>query len=224
MSADLNKRAAAARAVALVEPGMRLGLGTGSTAAHFLELLAARLGQGLRIAGGLATSSATERLARQLGIPLLDPTETAAVDLAVDGADEIDPDLNLIKGGGAALLREKIVAGAAQRFVVIADGSKRVRQLGRFPLPVEVTPFGTAITTTAIAAAAAAAECPGQRVVQRLGGDGQPIRTDGANLIFDLHAERIPDPAGLASRLDAVPGVMGHGLFIGMTATALVEG
>src|SRR6266851_3558941 len=146
---DTQKRAAAARALEFVEPGMRLGLGTGSTARHFVELLAERVRGGLRIVA-VPTSESTRRDAQRLGLALTSLEETPALDLTVDGADEIAPDLCLIKGGGGALLREKIVASASSRMVVIADESKWVAVLGRFPLPIEVVPFGLAATRRAV--------------------------------------------------------------------------
>src|SRR6516225_7971416 len=160
MSADTYKRAAAARAVDFVRSGMRLGLGTGSTAAHFVELLAERVRTGLDVLA-VPTSEATRALAEKLGIPLTTLDETPELDLTVDGADEIAPDLTLIKGGGGALLREKIVAAVSARMVVIADDSKWVSILGRFPLPIEITPFGAAATRRAVEAAAARAGSTG---------------------------------------------------------------
>src|SRR5271169_5613993 len=159
-SSDELKRAAAARALDYVEPGMRLGLGTGSTARHFVELLAERVRQGLEVTA-VPTSEATRALAQNLGVPLTTLDETPALDLTVDGADEIGPDLTLIKGGGGALLREKIVAAASARMIVIADESKWVDVLGRFPLPIEITPFGAAATRRAVEAAAARAGSAG---------------------------------------------------------------
>src|SRR5882724_6249441 len=170
MDIETQKRAAAARALAFVEPGMRLGLGTGSTARHFVELLAERVRAGLRIVA-VPTSESTRQDAERLGVPLTSLEETPALDLTVDGADEIAPDLSLIKGGGGALLREKIVASASARMLVIADESKWVAMLGRFPLPIEVVPFGLAATRAAVEAAAAAAHCPGPALL-RQGKDG----------------------------------------------------
>ena len=158
MDVDAQKRAAAARAIEFVRPGMRLGLGSGSTARHFVELLAERVLAGLDIIG-VPTSEATRNDAERLGVPLTSLDETPELDLTVDGADEIGPDLSLIKGGGGALLREKIVAAASARMIVIADESKWVSALGRFPLPVEVMPFGLAATRRAVEAAAVAAGC-----------------------------------------------------------------
>src|SRR5215468_522778 len=173
MSADSYKRAAAARAIGFVRSGMRLGLGTGSTAAHFVELLAERVRTGLDVLA-VPTSEATRALAEKLGIPLTTLDETPELDLTVDGADEIAPDLTLIKGGGGALLREKIVASASAQMTVIADESKWVQMLGRFPLPIEVVPFGLAATRRAVEKAAAASGCPGQALL-RCGKDGHPF-------------------------------------------------
>src|SRR5215470_17737007 len=175
MDVDAQKRAAAARALEFVRPGMRLGLGTGSTAKHFVELLAERVRVGLDIIA-VPTSEATRAQAERLGIPLTTLDETPELDLTVDGADEIAPDLTLIKGGGAALLWEKIVAAASARMIVIADDSKWVPALGRFPLPIDVVPFGLAATRRAVEKAAAACGCPGP-VTQRLTAEGHAFVT-----------------------------------------------
>src|ERR1700704_6056053 len=196
MDLDAQKRAAAARALEFVRPGMRLGLGSGSTAKHFVELLAERVRAGLH-GIGVATSETTRQDAERLGVPLTTLEETPALDLTVDGADEIAPDLSLIKGGGGALLREKIVASASARMVVIADESKWVAMLGRFPLPVEVVPFGLAATRAAVEAAAAAVGCPGP-ALPRQTQDGLPFVTDCGHWILDAALERIPDPGALA--------------------------
>jgi ribose 5-phosphate isomerase A len=222
MDIEAQKRQAAAVAVEWVRPGMRLGLGTGSTARHFVELLAERVRAGLDVVG-VPTSEATRADAERLGVPLTTLDETPALDLTVDGADEIGPDLSLIKGGGGALLREKIVAAASARMVVIADESKWVPALGRFPLPVEVLPFGLAATRLAIEAAAAASGCPGQ-VVLRRGKDGHALVTDGGHWILDAMLGRIAEPQVLAARLSAIPGVMEHGLFIGIAQAAILAG
>ena len=220
MNIDQQKRAAAARALEFVEPGMRLGLGTGSTARHFVELLAQRVREGLRIVA-VPTSEETQRDAQRLGVPLTSLDETPALDLTVDGADEIAPDLALVKGGGGALLREKIVASASASMVVIADESKWVRVLGRFPLPIEVVPFGLAATRAAIEAAAAAAGSPG-RAELRKRKDAAPFVTDGGHWILDAHLDRIADPQALADRLSGIPGVVEHGLFIGLAQAAVL--
>jgi ribose 5-phosphate isomerase A len=222
MDADAQKRAAAARAVEFVRPGMRLGLGTGTTAKHFVELLAERVRAGLDVIA-VPTSEATGRDAERLGIPLTSLDETPQLDLTVDGADEIAPDLSLVKGGGGALLREKIVASASTRMIVIADESKWVPVLGRFPLPVEVMPFGLGAIRRAVEAAAAAAGCAGPLSL-RQDRDGHAFVTDGGHWILDAAFGRIADPASLADRLDGVAGVVEHGLFIGLAHAAVVAG
>jgi ribose 5-phosphate isomerase A len=219
---DDLKRAAAARAVEFVRPGMRLGLGTGSTARHFVALLAERVRGGLAIVA-VPTSEATRADAERLGIPLTTLDVTPQLDLTVDGADEIAPDLAVIKGGGGALLREKIVAAASARMIVIADDSKCVPALGRFPLPVEVVPFGLAATRRAVEAAARAAACAGPAVLRRTP-EGHPFVTDGGHFILDAALDRIPDPKDLALRLAVIPGVVEHGLFIGLVTTAIIAG
>jgi ribose 5-phosphate isomerase A len=219
LSDDL-KRAAAERAVALVEDGMRLGLGTGSTAAHFVALLGERVRGGLKVVG-VPTSEATRAQAEREGVPLTTLDDRPELDLTVDGADELDADLRLIKGGGAALLREKIVAAASRRMIVIADGSKRVETLGRFPLPIEVVPFGLGATRRAIAGVLERYGIAGDLRL-RLTPAGEPLRTDGGHFIFDAHCGRIDEPETLACGLKALPGVVEHGLFLGLATGALV--
>jgi ribose 5-phosphate isomerase A len=219
LSDDL-KRAAAAHAVALVEDGMRVGLGTGSTAAHFVALLGERVRGGLRVVG-VPTSEATRAQAEREGVPLTTLDETPELDLTVDGADELDGDLRLIKGGGAALLREKIVAAASRRMIVIADGSKRVDTLGRFPLPIEVVPFGLGATRRAIAGVLERCGIAGD-LRARLTPAGEPVMTDGGHVILDAHCGRIDEPETLACGLNAVPGVVEHGLFLNLATGALV--
>jgi len=214
--ADSQKRAAGEAAAALVESGMVVGLGTGSTAAWFVKALGAR---GLDVTC-VCTSEATAELARSLGMKLGELGETPEIDLTVDGADEIGPGLSLIKGGGAALLREKLVWEASKRSVVIADAAKRVATLGKFPLPIEVVAFGH--KTTALRICDALAECDiGVAPRLRLK-DGQPVRTDGGNLIYDAACGRIPVPAALASALKSVTGVVDHGLFLDLADQALI--
>src|SRR5947208_12003119 len=213
MDLEAQKRAAAARALEFVRPGMRLGLGSGSTAKHFVELLAQRVRAGLEVIA-VPTSEATRSDAERLGIALTDLDEAPELDLTVDGADEIAPDLSLIKGGGGALLREKIVASASLRMIVIADESKLVSALGRFPLPVEVVPFGLAVTRRAVEAAVTAAGCSGPALLRR-SRDGHAFVTDGGHWILDAALERISDPKSLADRLDRVTGVVEHGPFHG---------
>jgi ribose 5-phosphate isomerase A len=222
MDVEAQKRAAAARAVELVRPGMRLGLGTGSTAKHFVDLLAERVRGGLDVVA-VPTSEATRAQAERLGIALTTLDETPELDLTIDGADEIAPDLTLIKGGGGALLREKIVAAASAKMLVIADQSKWVTMLGRFPLPIEIAPFGAAATRRAVEAATAAAGCPGAATLRKAA-NGHAFVTDGGHWLLDAQLQRILDPKTLAARLSAVPGVMEHGLFIGLAGAAIVAG
>jgi len=222
MDIEAQKRAASARALDHVRPGMRLGLGTGSTARHFVELLGERVRAGLDVVA-VPTSEGTRNDAERLGIPLSTLDQTPELDLTVDGADEIAPDLSLIKGGGGALLREKIVASASARMIVIADESKWVAALGRFPLPIEVVPFGLASTRRAVEAACIAAGSPGPALLRR-GKDGHAFVTDGGHWILDAALERISDPRGLADRLAAIAGVVEHGLFIGLAQTAVLAG
>jgi ribose 5-phosphate isomerase A len=222
MNVEAYKRAAAARAVDFVRSGMRLGLGTGSTAQHFVDLLAERLRTGLDVVA-VATSEATRAQAARLGIALSTLDEISELDLTVDGADEIAPDLTLIKGGGGALLREKVVASASAKMIVIADESKWVPVLGRFPLPIEIVPFGATATRRAVEAAAAEAGCPGPAIL-RLGQNGHAFVTDGGHWLLDAQFQRIADPPALAARLSAVPGVVEHGLFIGLARTAILAG
>jgi ribose 5-phosphate isomerase A len=219
---DALKRQAAARALEQVQGGMKLGLGTGSTAKHFVELLGEKVRAGLAVIG-VPTSEATRAQAVQCGIPLTSLDEVDRLDLTVDGADEADPALNLIKGGGGALLREKIVAAASDRMIVIADDSKWVEALGRFPLPVEVVPFGLGATQRAIARAFAQAGVSGQMGVRK-GRDGHVFATDGGHWIIDAHLGRIADPPRLAGLLNAIPGVVEHGLFIGLASTVILAG
>jgi ribose 5-phosphate isomerase A len=208
------KARAAARALTLVRSGMIVGLGTGSTAELFVRGLAARMREGLRVTG-VPTSSAIEALARSLDIPVTERFDRA-IDLAVDGADEIDPNLNLIKGRGGAMVREKLVAQAARRFVVIADESKLVDALGKAPVPVEVLPFLHQRTLMVL-------EDLGARPILRGGSD--PVMTDNGNYVVDCKfGAPLTSPPELAAALDAVPGVVGHGLFLGMATAAIVAG
>jgi ribose 5-phosphate isomerase A len=222
MDVEGQKRAAAARALEFVRPGMRLGLGSGSTAKHFVELLAERVRAGLDVIG-VPTSETTRRDAERLGVPLTNLDETPELDLTVDGADEVAPDLNLIKGGGGALLREKIVASASAGMIVIVDETKWVSALGRFPLPVEVVPFGLGATRRALAAGIAAAGCAGP-LVQRTAKDGHAFVTDGGHWILDAALGRIADPRSLADRLDGIAGVVEHGLFVGLAHAVVIAG
>ncbi|MEL6197078.1 MAG: ribose-5-phosphate isomerase RpiA [Pseudomonadota bacterium] len=215
------KRAAAAVALDMVRDGMVLGLGTGSTAAIFVELLAARMrADGLSVVA-VPTSIATAAQAGGLGIPLTTLEAVAGLDLTVDGADELDGDLNLIKGGGGALLCEKIVAAASDRMVVIADASKRVATLGRFPLPVEIVRFGAEATERRIAELLAVSAVGATRL-QRRRGEGGLFVTDEGHEITDLHLERIADPPALEAALARVPGVVETGLFVAMADRAVI--
>lgn len=219
---DELKRQAAARALEQVRDGMKLGLGTGSTAKHFVELLGERVRAGLGVVG-VPTSEATRADAVRCGIPLTTLDDIDRLDLTVDGADEIDPSLNLIKGGGGALLREKIVAAASDRMIVIADDSKWVEVLGRFPLPVEVISFGHAATQRAMREAFAEAGVSGHMAVRR-GRDGHVFVTDGGHWIVDAYLGQIPDALRLAGLLNSIPGIVEHGLFIGLASTAVLAG
>ncbi|MFH0300643.1 ribose-5-phosphate isomerase RpiA [Bradyrhizobium sp. 31Argb] len=219
---DGLKRQAAARALQEVRDGMKLGLGTGSTAKHFVDLLGEKVRAGMKVVG-VPTSEATRAQAEACGIALATLDEIDHLDLTVDGADEVDPALNLIKGGGGALLREKIVAAASDRMVVIADESKWVDPLGRFPLPIEVIPFGLAATKAVIGKAFAEAGVAGQMVL-RTGKDGHVFVTDGGHWIVDAHLGRIGDAPRLAGLLSVIPGVVEHGLFIGLAGTVVLAG
>ena len=205
MNIDDDKQRAAEAAVAEVRDGMLLGLGTGSTAAHAIAAIGAKVAAGLRIEA-VATSRASERLARDLGIPLVDFSAIGAVDLAIDGVDEIDGGLRAIKGAGGAMLREKIVARAARRMVAIADGSKRVDRLGRASVPVEVLPLARSFATAQL-------ERLGARPELRMAGD-DPYLTDQDNIVIDCHFADLADAAPLAVDLATIPGILGHGLFL----------
>lgn len=217
---DQLKRAAAERAAALVTDGMRLGIGTGSTAAHFVAALGARVRGGLTVVG-VPTSEATRVLATAEGIALTTLDETPELDLTVDGADEIDDSLRLIKGGGAAHLREKIVAAASARMIVIADGSKHVATLGRFPLPIEVVPFGLKATEIAIAKLVKSQGLPDDLRLRKTP-NGAALVTDGGHFILDAHLGRIDRPEALADALNRIPGVVEHGLFLGLCTGAIL--
>ncbi len=220
MSDDLKKKAAQA-ALAHVRGGMKLGLGTGSTAAHFIEGLAEKVRAGLDVIG-VPTSEQTARQATHAGIELSSLDETPRLDLTVDGADEIGPGLVLIKGGGGALLREKIVAYASEQMLVIADEAKVVHSLGAFPLPIEVVSFGLAATRIAIETAADRLGLAGELTLRQHA--GQTYQTDSGNFILDASFGPISDPQALASTLAAIPGVVEHGLFIGLASSALIAG
>lgn len=212
------KRQAAERAVEYIQSGMVVGLGTGSTAVFAVRRIGALLAEGrLQRVVGIPTAEVTAREAERAGVPLGALDDYPSIDIAIDGADEIDPQLNLIKGLGGALLREKIVAAAARRFIVIADDSKRVDQLGtRAPVPVEVVPFARRPVAAYLASL-------GARVVERHR-DGQPFVTDEANIILDCHFAGLPNPQEMAQLIRAQPGVVEHGLFLGMATEAIVAG
>ncbi len=214
MSDHLKRRAAEKAAEAELRSGMKLGLGTGSTAKHFVDIVGERIRAGERYLC-VPTSEATRRQAEGLGIPLTTLDEIGEIDLTVDGTDEFDPDLTLIKGGGGAHLREKMVASNSKRMIVIADASKKVARLGAFPLPVEIVPFAHGTSARAVAGAF---EAEGMAVEPRLrlARDGSPYISDNGNFILDCVSLGIRDAAALAKRLDGIPGVVEHGLFIGL--------
>lgn len=218
---DAAKQSAAEAALKLVEPDMILGLGTGSTAAIFVRLLAEKVKAGLKIVG-TPTSEATDKLARSLGVRIVAPDELERIDLTIDGADEFDPDLNLIKGGGAALLREKIIAEASDRMVVIADAGKEVKSLGKFPLPIEINAFGSELTRRRIHHHLADLGLGNAPSSWRMATGESLLHTDGGHLILDLACGVIPDPVALGAVLDTIPGVVEHGLFIGYAEQVIV--
>ena len=211
---EQEKQAAARASLAFVHDGDIVGLGTGSTATYAIRLLGDRVNAGLKIRG-IPTSVRSKELAASLGIPLTTLDENQQIDVAIDGADEIDPQLCLIKGGGGALLREKVVASAARHFVVIADSSKQVAVLGKFPLPVEIIPFAQAVVAARITALGAA-------VRLRQSSGGSPFITDEGHHILDCNFGQVADPPALARTLSDIPGVVEHGLFIGMASVALI--
>ncbi|MGQ2902647.1 MAG: ribose-5-phosphate isomerase RpiA [Neoaquamicrobium sediminum] len=219
MDARQLKIEAAREALTHVADGMKLGIGTGSTAEEFVRLLAVKVGEGMTVIG-VPTSERTARLCSELGVPLSTLDETPRLDLTIDGADEVDPALSLVKGGGGALLREKIVAAASARMIVIADASKLVDTLGRFPLPIEVNPFGLRATEIAIGEAAARLGLDGPLTLRMT--NGEPFVTDGGHFIIDASFGRIPDTRALSDALHAIPGVVEHGLFLELADAAIV--
>ncbi|MFZ1159909.1 MAG: ribose-5-phosphate isomerase RpiA [Candidatus Sulfotelmatobacter sp.] len=210
---DQEKEAAARASLRFVQDGQVVGLGTGTTATHFIKLLGERVKNGLKVRG-IPTSVRSHDLAQSLGIPLTTLDECQDIAVTVDGADEVDPELRLIKGGGGALLREKIVASGTRQLVIVADASKQVKRLGKFPLPVEVIKFAEDLVAKKIAAL-------GAQVDLRLGTDGKPFLTDENNHILDCRFGEIDDVDGLARKLSDMPGVVEHGLFIGMASVVL---
>ncbi|MEM9738358.1 MAG: ribose-5-phosphate isomerase RpiA [Pseudomonadota bacterium] len=221
MANEHEKQNAASAALEFVEDGMTIGLGTGSTAKFFIELLAEEIADGL-VVRCIPTSEQTRNLAQSLGITLVPIDQVDRIHLTVDGADEVDGAGRLIKGGGAALLREKIIASASDHMVVIADPSKQVERLGAFPLPIEVTPFGFTITAKQVFDELCASGIEKPRVKLRTLEDGDPLITDGGNHILDCHCGRIPDADATAARLSGVPGIVEHGLFIAMARTVII--
>ena len=214
MANDQEKQAAARASLKFVHDGNVVGLGTGSTAAYAVRFLAERVRSGLKIRG-IPTSSSTRELAAGLGIPLITFDDVQQIDVTIDGADEFDPQLQLIKGGGGALLREKIVASASRQLVIVADAGKQVQALGKFPLPVEVVPFAQALVAKRIAAL-------GAKPKPRGDAGGNPFVTDEGHHILDCSFGQIVDPPSLARTLDAMPGVVDHGLFINLASVVLV--
>jgi ribose 5-phosphate isomerase A len=212
-TSDLEKAAAARASLRFVRDGMTLGLGTGSTAAHAVRFLGEQVRAGLKVRG-IPTSVHTQELAASLGIPLTTLDECQQIDVDIDGADEFDPQLHLIKGGGGALLREKIIASASRQVVIIADSSKQVAVLGEFPLPVEVIPFAQPLVAKRITAL-------GATVKLRQDTKGNPFITDEGHHILDCSFGQIPDPPTLARTLSDMPGVVEHGLFIDLATVVL---
>jgi ribose 5-phosphate isomerase A len=214
MANDQEKETAARASLRFIKDGQVVGLGTGSTAAYFIQLLSELVKKGLRIRG-IPSSLRSGEQAAKLGIPLTTLDECQQIDVTVDGADEVDPQLRLIKGGGGALLHEKIVASATRQLVIVVDATKRVPVLGKFPLPVEVIKFAKALVKKRI-------EALGARVELRQNADGSPFLTDENNYILDCHFGQIRGADGLANKLSDMPGVVEHGLFIGMASVVLV--
>jgi ribose 5-phosphate isomerase A len=214
MANDQEKEAAARASLRYVNDGQVVGLGTGSTAAYFIRLLAEKVKDGLRVRG-IPTSERSQELASSLGIPLTTLDQCQEIAVTVDGADEVDPQLRLIKGGGGALLREKIVASATRQVVIVADASKRVPILGKFPLPVEVIKFAQALVAKKVTAL-------GAEVRLRQKADGSPYVTDEGNHILDCHFGQIRDADALARQLSDMPGIVEHGLFIGLASTVIL--
>ena len=214
MAQDDEKQSVARASVQFVRDGETVGLGTGSTATYALRFLGERVHAGLKIIG-IPTSNQTKELATSLGIPLTSLDRTPEIDITIDGADEVDPHLSLIKGGGGALLHEKIVASASKRLVIIVDSSKQVPRLGKFPVPLEVITFAQQLVRRKV-------EALGASVKLRLNADNTPFLTDEGHHILDCHFSSIPDVPALARQLSDMPGIVEHGLFVGMATTVLV--
>jgi ribose 5-phosphate isomerase A len=216
------KESAASAALDMVEDGMTLGLGSGSTAEIFIEFLGEKIKQGLTVQG-IPTSDASAKCAREFGVPLIDPDKVERIHLTIDGADEVDKNFQLIKGGGACLLREKIIADSSDHMAVIVDGSKMVEHLGAFKLPIEVDPFAMALTAERIYTALEQSGCEHASTTLRLlKGAKKPLITDGGHFILDCDCKVIPDPRYTANLLAQIPGVMEHGLFIDVATTLII--
>jgi len=214
MDSNSEKQAVARASLKFIEDGQVVGLGTGSTATYFIQFLGEKVKAGLKIRG-IPTSVRSQQLAEQCGIPLITLDQVESIDVDVDGADEFDPQFCLTKGGGGALLREKIIASVSRKFVVLADSSKQVPVLGKFPLPVEVIPFAETLLARRIAQL-------GAKVTLRRTADSAPFRTDEGHHILDCHFGQIPDPPKLARTLSDMPGIVEHGLFINMASVILL--
>jgi len=211
---DVAKELAAKRSLEFIQDGMVVGMGSGTTATHFIKLLGERVKQGLKVRG-ISSSRASEDLARSLGIPVIDFHQATEIDVTIDGADEVSHKLDLIKGGGGALLREKIVASASKRFVIVADSRKLVERLGKFPLPVEVIPMASPLVAKKL-------DALGIQPTVRRTSSGEDYITDEGNLILDCACGSIEDPHKLAAEIRAIVGVVEHGLFLGMADIALI--
>ena len=219
---SVAKENAAIAAMEFVEDGMTLGLGSGSTAEIFIEMLGERIASGMRIQG-VPTSQRTAECAQKHDVPLVSPDKIEKINVTIDGADEVDPVFNLIKGGGACLLREKIIANASSKMVVIVDDSKMVDMLGAFPLPIEVDPFGLSLTADQIYNALQHTGCKEAQTVLRQAKDGSgPLITDGGNYILDSKCIEIPNPADTALALSQIPGVMEHGIFVDLADVIVI--